>query len=245
MIYLNSYSYNVGIAKIFGVCSSIFLTCLQDEYDLQLSNKKLNLNNTMSISRQAIYDRTGLDDDKQKEVESSLIECGVLTVKPLQNVPNKNYYVLNTKQLDKIISAPEPIKVIENENAIPLIKKPRVEPQSKRKTMIANLKGRIKTESPIIRQYMCDWIDSVYVNPKGFMSPSSLNISEEELNTFTKGDEDKQIEILKIAIKNGWRDISWAIKRYVEQNGSDGISNNFVSYNDIKSDGTNVADEAF
>ena len=57
-------------------------------------NKRLKItNNTVSISRAEIYARTGLNDDAQKDVELALQECGVISVKPLQNVPNKNYYI--------------------------------------------------------------------------------------------------------------------------------------------------------
>lgn len=244
MIYLNSASYNVYVAKIFGVCSAAFLTCINDEFLRQKRANTLNANNTVAITRAEIYERTGLEDTKQVEVEEALTSCGVISTKPLKNVPNKNYYILNNEQLDKIVNAVKPEDVIIESKAKQFIKAPRVEPMSKRQTHIASLKKRLKHDDQIVLQYLCDWIDAVYTNPKGFLSPSGVDIALQELKAYAKDNQEKQIEILKIAIKGGLRDITWAIQNYEKQNNIN-TSNNFVSYNDIKSNGQNIVDEAF
>ena len=108
MIYLSNFSYNLDVAKVFGVKASIFLSCIDNQYNYQFRNNLLNANNTTAISRSEIYELTGLDDSEQIEVEIALSECSVLTVKPLQNVPNKNYYILDKDQLIKIITSDKP-----------------------------------------------------------------------------------------------------------------------------------------
>lgn len=243
MIYLQTNSYNLDIAKVFGVSTSVFLTCLNTEYERQIRDKALNANNTMAMSRAEIYARTALDDDKQKDVELALTECGVITVKPLQNVPNKNYYILNEEQLTKIMQSNNPSEIIGEERSKQFIKPTRVEPTSKRKTHIISLKKKINMEDPIIQQYFVDWIDAVYTNPKGFLSPSGVVIAQQELLAYSL-DQAKQIAILKIAIKGGMRDITWAIEQYEKQAGVG--TRNFAKYEDIKADISTMAeDETF
>lgn len=243
MITIRSNSYNVDVAKIFGVCSSVFLSYVNTEKARQDRAKTTNGNDTVAISRADIYDNTGLEDSKQVDVEVALGECGVLTVKPLKNVPNKNYYILNMEQLEKILTATKPEEVIQCESAKQFIKKPRVEPMSKRQTLIMNLKKRLSVEDEVIKQYMCDWIDSVYANPKGFLSPSAVSIAEQELSAYSNS-QDTKIDVLKIAIKGGLRDLTWAMNQY-EKNKSKNEDSNFVSYSDIASDGSDTVEEAF
>lgn len=245
MLYLDTNSYNIEVARVFGVCTSVMLSCLFKEYAYQQRNKLLNANNTMAISRQEIYEKTGLDDDKQRDVELSLQECGVLVTKPLQNVPNKNYYILNEQQLTKIMTANDPADVIGEAKASQFTLKHRVEPISKRQSKIVDLKKKIKVNDPVIHQYLIDWIDSVFVNPKGFLSPKGVEIAQQELYAYCRDDQAKAIKILEIAIKGGLRDLSWAIDKYEEKNGVDPESRNFNNYRDTKSIEKNESGEVY
>lgn len=245
MLYLDTNSYNIEVARVFGVCTSVMLSCLFKEYAYQQRNKLLNANNTMAISRQEIYEKTGLDDDKQRDVELSLQECGVLVTKPLQNVPNKNYYILNEQQLTKIMTANDPADVIGEAKASQFTLKHRVEPISKRQSKIVDLKKKIKVNDPVIHQYLIDWIDSVFVNPKGFLSPKGVEIAQQELYAYCRDDQAKAIKILEIAIKGGLRDLSWAIDKYEEKNGVDPESRNFNNYRDTKSVEKNESGEVY
>lgn len=230
MMYLQINSYNLDVAKVFGVCTAVFLSCIDNEWQSQIRNKSISDDNTISLSRAEIYARTGLDDEKQIEVELALQECGVVVVKPLKNIPNKNYYNLNFEQLSKILTAEHPTDVLSAEKAKQFVKQPRVEPLSKRKNRILQLKKKITIADPVIQQYMCDWIDAVYSNPKGFLSPTGVTIAQEELMAYAQDNQAKQIAVLKIAIKGGLRDITWAINDYEKQAGVG--TRNFMDYND-------------
>ena len=61
------------------------------------------------------------------------------------------------------------------------------------------------------------WIDGVYSNPKGFLSKRSIEIFQNQLNDYTKGDLDVALAILDIATVNGYRDVTWAITKYEER----------------------------
>ena len=240
-----NYSYNLKVARVFGVNSAVFLNCIHEEYEYLKRVNKLN-SDTISLSRSEIYGRTAIDDDKQKEVEFALSACGVLSVKPLQNIPNKNYYIFNEPIFNKIISAEDPTKVIASSSASKFVKKHRVEPKTKRQLHIESLKRAIKANDEVIKQYLVDWVDAVYTNPRGFLSITAVQIAEQELFAYAKDNQEKQIDILKIAIKGGLRDMTWAIQKYEEQHpGEVKGSRNFSTYNDIKVDKSSASDETF
>ena len=239
MLHLQNNCYNIDIAKIFGVYTSILLSCLDKEYLYQSRNKLLNGNNTIPLSRSEIYERTALDDESQVEAEIALISVGILVTKPLQNVPNKNYYVINYNKLLEILSSSKPEEAVLSEKAKQFIKTPRVEPISKRQSHIISLKKKVKSKDPVVQTYLLEWIDAVYSNPKGFLSPSGVVIAQQELEAYCSDNQEKQIMILKIAIKGGLRDLTWAIETYEKQFKSN--SRNFATYKDIKAD-KNVSD---
>lgn len=242
---LENYSYNLKVARVFGVNSAVFLSCLEDETRYEERNNKLK-GDTISLSRAEIYERTAIDDGKQKQVELALSECGVITVKPLQNSSTKNYYTFNKAVFEKIITSEDPTKVIQSSSASKFVKKHRVEPKTKRQVYIETLKRTVKEEDPVVKQYYMDWIDAVYTNPRGFLSPAAIRIAEEELFAYTKGSQEKLIAILKIAIKGGLRELTWAINRYEEQNPEVKTgTRNFNDYHDIQVDKSNMSEEAF
>lgn len=243
MIYLQNISYNVDIAKILGINSAVFLTCIDMEYCFQKRNNKLLDNGAIVLSRAEIYGRTALDDEQQSDTELSLSECGIITIKPVQNSSSKNYYIINFSQLDKILTSDDPTKIVASEKANQFIRGRRTEPVSKRQTYINKLKTKVKMEDPVIQQYFVDWIDAVYANPKGFLSDHSVLIAQQELMEYAKDNQDVQIKVLKEAIKGGYRDMTWAIKNYEENNGMS--SRNFASYLDIKVDPSSIPDEVF
>ena len=151
----------------------------------------------------------------------------------MQNIPNKHYYILNYDQLNKIMFAENPTDVVLNEKAKQFIQKRRVEPTSKRQAHIKSLKNKITIEDPVIQEYLCNWIDAVYSKPKGFLSPTGVSIAQDELVQYTT-DQGKQIELLKIAIKGGLRDLTWAIEQYEAKAGVG--SRNFTDYNDNRAE---------
>lgn len=234
MIYLQNGSYNIEVAKVFGINPAILLTCIDTEYYYQMRNNKLSDNNTMVLSRAEIYERTALDDSQQIDAEISLQECGILLIKPVQNSSTKNYYILNDEQLDKIINSDNPAEILSFEKANQFIKGKRKEPLSRRQTHINNLKKKIKVEDPIVQQYFVDWIDSIYSNQKGFLSTSGVVCAQQELMEYSKGNQNIQIKVLQEAINGSLREMEWAIKRYEKNNGID--SRNFAAYQDIKTD---------
>ena len=169
MFSFNIYSYNTDIAKVFGVCSSIFLTFLSNE-----NKKSIILNNSddLVISRTEIYEITALEASKQEEIEASLIECGVISVKAFKGNPNKHHYVFNVNRLETIMSSTNPLITLNNLEPVEYSPKTvkKVHTPTKREKDIKSLKAMINEDNSLIQQYLCDWVDSVYQNPKGYIT---------------------------------------------------------------------------
>lgn len=241
MFSFNVYSYNTDIAKVFGVCSAVFVTFLAAE------KTKLNVNGSdeLALSRDEIFAITALDFEKQQEIEKSLIECGVLAVKSFRGNKNKNHYLVDFDRLQIIMNSAS--NVIELFEPLKFEKKPKAAEQkaveTKQQRHVASLKSKFSSYEPVLRQYLCDWVDAVYDKPKGFITAAGLKISLNELDC-NSNSVDESIEILKIAIKGGLRDLTWAINKYNESKKLVDL-NNFSSYNEIKSDGSNTINEEF
>lgn len=214
----NNMSYNLKIASIFGVCSAIMLGLLIDAKQEAVIMDKLIDDKFFLLTRQQIYDLTGLDDLKQLEVEDALKECNLIEVTPVKNNSEKFYYSLDEDLLMKFLMAKsnEEAKKLLTKSAQKksLISIPRTAAPSKRSTYINGLKKSLKEDDIVVRENLCNWIDAVYANPKGFLSASSIEQCLKTLNEFTRGDKDKKIEIIQIAIKNGSRNLDWAMEEY-------------------------------
>ena len=200
---LQTYSYSVDIAKIFGINSAVFIAFV-DYMRNYFYKTRDNFDGRVPLKRSDIFDFTGLDESKQVEVESSLTSCGLFEVKKLQGQSDKHYYILNDDLLQAALNSNG---LLSNFIITPKITVKATTPAKKLTKVekhIISLKKSIHCDSDILKQYLCDWIDAVYTNPKGFLSLASLSIAQTELFNATNS-EDEMLEILKIAIKGGHR----------------------------------------
>lgn len=226
VIYLQTNSYNVDVAKVYGVRSAVFLSFLFRK--LAESSE-----DSVSIERSTIYENTGLDEKEQMDIESSLSDIKVICVEKFRGSETKNHYKFDEKMFVSIQTHTSLDDLI-NEEPVKQQRQSVQKRTTKRDLLIKHLKSSISVESEVLRQSLCDWIDSVYSNPKGFLSVQSVSLSVKELFDFTEK-EDTQIEIMNIAIRGGFRDLSWAINKY-EQTHRDSGSNCWASYSETKSD---------
>lgn len=233
MLYLRTVSYSLCVAQKFGVNCAVMLSFIDNSL----------ANGITALSRDDIFNNTGVDADKQKEVEEVLTECGVLTVTRFSNRADKNYYKIEEQRLVSALSEKSLAEIVLGDSAkVTESEKTSAKRITQKSQLVEKLKRSIKTSDPIVRQYMCDWIDAVHASPKGYLSVQGVTISEQELSAYSASQE-VQIAILKIAIVNSYRDLTWAIQRYEKDHSATG--NNFVKYSDIKSDGSDSSDEVF
>ena len=235
MTSLQCNAYNVDIAKKFGVLSAVLLSAIDRATENAKASKKYDDEKGVIICDNSIYSITGLCDNEKKTAISELTSCGALEIIPVEGHKDKYYYKIMP---DRVCNNP-----FNDLFAMPTETKKK-KGITKTQAHINMLKGKIFTDSPLLQQAYCDWIDSVYEMKKGVISAQSVTIQQDELYKYASGNVDKMVDILKIATVNGYRNIEWAINRYAEANGKN-TSYAFANYSDIKSDGRNSVDEVF
>lgn len=238
---MTTFSYDVGIAKIFGISTAIYLAYIQLLVDL-------NDNNDVQLSLSKIDAITGLDSDKVVQVENQLTSYGILSKKQRKGIENyrvivnwdvlADYISKNNKQLAE--------KYYLLNCAIPTnFKKDSRNRLTKRDKAFYNIKNNIEEDNPVIKQLLLDWIDRVQTDPRNFaFTLASAQININELREFSNNDSNIESEILKIAIKRSICDLSNAIKIYRENQRNKSM-NNFASYSEIKSTGEEASEEVF
>lgn len=238
---MTTFSYDVGIAKIFGISTAIYLAYIQLLVDL-------NDNNDVQLSLSKMDSVTGLDSDKIIQVENQLISYGILSKKQRKGIDKyrvivnwdvlADYISKNNKQLAEkyyILNCAIPT----NFNKEP---KNRL---TKRDKMYYNIKNSIEEDNPVIQQLLFDWIDRIQSDPRNFVfTQASAQININELKEFSNNNPDIESEVLKIAIKRSIGDLSNAIKIYRENQRNNSM-NDFASYSEIKSTGEETSEEVF
>lgn len=216
----NNRSYNLKLAKFFGVYSAVFISLLLDtKEESELLNKTVE--KFFIMSRQQIYDLTGLEDSKQLDVENVLVETGLLEIKPVKNSSEKFYYGINEELLMNILMAKDTESaeklITKTGDTKKLIKQERVEKISKRANYILNLKKGLKESDPVVRDLLNTWIDTVYENPKGFLAPTTIAACLKTLEEYSGGKQKVKKEVIDIAIKSQHRNLDWSIEQHQKQ----------------------------
>jgi len=218
-------TYDSDIAKKYNIAVAIIYSTIVNQYNI--SKKVLKSNEEYIIlDINSISAYTGLELDSIQSAILKLQDENLINMIKFQSKSMKWYFKpveQNSKNIFLHIGRPQ--VCIKNKDALNRV----------------SLKRHIKESNEVLRQYWCDWIDTICDSPKLYLSGPMVDLAQKDLDKFSL-DVDKKIEIMKIAIKSGYREIQWAIDKY---NSSNKVNNNFANYSDIKSTGDQVVDEVF
>lgn len=218
--------YNIKIAKMFGLETAVYLNEI-----LNINEKAVRKNKISDcffvLDRQYLTDRTTISEEKQLEIESKLIESDILKRKEsctisIDVVLLANIISSEDENLQKNLS-----KLIELKN-----KKPK---KTKNQQIADNLKTNVKTGNSELDEYLKQWIDVVLLR-YGWMNKIAVQEAQNKIISFAAPDIGKAIEIMKIAIINGHRDVQWAIDEYVKKHSNEKKLTNFNQCVNISSD---------
>lgn len=200
----NYVHFNVKLAQILGLNTSIYLSQIMDINEKAIRKNKVN-ENFFTIDRDYITKRTTIPEKEQVEIENNLIKIGVLE----RSSDDANTLMLNITVLTSILMSPDEdlIKDVSN------LAKPRKTTKTKEEKIIENLKANIITTNPELRQAYFDWIDAVYAKDH-FMTKTAVIAAQGAVDKFSNRNLDLALKILEIASINGYRDINWAINNY-------------------------------
>lgn len=213
-----TYTYNLSIAKVFGLCSAVYLNLLLGEQYSAIANNKLYKEKYFVSSRDFIYDKTVLGAGKQKEIEENLIDCQVLVMLPFTNNNNKFYYHVDEVKLEYLIKNSNETKGSLNPETkkvkvlVPTESLPKL--TAKQKEIQSAMKAVVEQDAEIYDLYK-DWVE-VLVTKNGYCAQSQMKINQEDLNKYAGANKQIKVDILRMAIKTGWKNIEYCIKDYAE-----------------------------
>lgn len=203
----NYVSFNVQLAHIVGLHAAIYLSELLNINSKAEKKNKIS-NKYFTLDRQYISERTTFSELEQLEIEKSLLKIGVLE----KSDPNSNQMFVNINMLTSLVTCVDDCLI---DNVKDLMKtKVKTERKTKRDAACQNMKNYIVATNPELREAYNNWIDSVYANPKGFLSAKAVSLFQKAIDTFADHNLDVALSVINIAIVGGYRDAEWAINKY-------------------------------
>lgn len=200
--------YNIKIANLINLESAIYISELINIFDKATIKNKVE-EGFFVVNRSYIKSRTTFENSKQLEIDEALIKLNIIE-KNSKNSLHLNLDVLSSMMSIEDDASIKNIKKILKENSKSSIPK-----LTKTESIINNLKNFVNVENDELRIAYYDWIAGVYANPKGFLSGKAVQIAQQKVDAFANHDLDKAIQLLNIAALNGYRDIDWAIEKYI------------------------------
>lgn len=200
----NYQSFNIKLAQLLGLESSIYLSALIDINEKAYRKDKI-IDGFFIVDRDYVEQRTTLNKTRQSKIENELSRVGILQL-------SNEYIKINLEILTSLV-------LEENEDI-------RKDLSSFRKAATAKSKGdyilnavksNIDQTLPIeLQQAYSNWLDSVY-SKFNFINKQTLFNAQTEVNNAANHDLNVAVDIVNIAAANGWKDMKWAVKVYKER----------------------------
>lgn len=199
--------FNVKLAQILGLHTSIYLALIMDINEKAIRKSKTN-KDFFTIDRKYVTSRTTLPEEEQKDIETNLIKIGILEKSPT----DANTIQLNLTTLTSILMTPDEslLKDISKKVKAAPVKN---STSSKIDKIAADLKSNILTTNPDLRLAYCNWIDAV-LQKDGFMNKTAVMAGQAAASRFSNRNIQVELKVLEIATINAYRDINWAINSY-------------------------------
>lgn len=205
----NYITVNIGAIKIFGLNIAVYCSELLNIYKKAYNKKKLIAENYFKLDRKYMTDQTSLSVEDQLKADANLIKIGIIT----KDSADPDIIKFDFESYASIISS-EDVVTIKHISSEVKIKSPRGVRQSQRQRIINELKNSIVCSDYELLTALRDWVDSIFANPVAYLSKKMIEIFQQTLNTYTKGDLDLALRIVKIATVQSYRDCQWAINLY-------------------------------
>ena len=166
----NYVSFNIKVAEVLGLHTAIYVSELININNKALHKNKINEAGYFKVDRKYITSRTTLQPDEQKQIEDKLVEIQTLQIDP----NDRDAFKIDINNLANIAISDD-VKFLKDVSKITAnVKQPK---KTKRQSYIEVLKDCAAHENAELNQAYMDWVDGVYANPKGFLSPKSVSNS--------------------------------------------------------------------
>ena len=191
----NNYrSYNITVAKIFGLHAAVYLNEILSYFG---SNKE---NDTVYLNREEIEADTTLSISEQMSIDNIFKNIQLVDIDGDGGV--RFHYDVLVGLFDE-----------NNNGIVSSIPKALKKKKTKAEAIKDELRKYIKSDNPELRNAYSDWIDSV-IAKDGWMSKRAIEVGQNSVDEYSNHDLDVALGILNVASINGYRDIQWAINAY-------------------------------
>lgn len=207
----NYQSFNIKLAHLLGLETSIYLSTLIDINEKAYRKNKITEDGFFTIDRDYIKERTTLSKSRQITIESELNRVGILQL-------NNDYVKICLDILTSLV-------LEENEHIKRDLSNFRRAAASKSKGdyILDSVKKNIDVTLPIeLQKAYSEWLDSVY-SKFNFINKQTLFNAQKEVDNASDRNLDIALNIIHIATANGWKDMKWAVKVYKERNPNFGV----------------------
>lgn len=210
----NYQSFNIKLAHLLGLESSIYLSALIDINEKAYRKDKIIEDGFFTVDRDYIEQRTTISKSRQNKIETELNRVGILEL-------SNDCIKINLDILTSLV-------LEENENIRKDLSSFRKAATAKSKGdyILNGVKSNIDQTLPMELQLAySNWLDSVYAK-FNFINKQTLFNAQLEVNAAANHDLDVAIDIINIAAANGWKDMRWAVKVYKERHPNSGVIEN-------------------
>lgn len=202
----NYQSFNVNLAHMIGLESSIYLNALIEINEKAIRKSKTVEDKYFNVDRDYITQRTTLNESTQMQIEDTLEDMGILD--RLEDSVSVNIETITSMLMTQDETLMNDLSKI-REKANSKDKK-----EQKKTAILRAVKARINNQYPNeLKEAYSDWLDSVMAK-MGFVNNQMLLNAEEVVDNFANYNTDVAIGVIKIATASGWKDMNYAVDRF-------------------------------
>ena len=199
--------YSPKIAQLLGLKAAVYAEVLVDIYNKATKKQTLDPEGYCTLDRDYIRLQTTLTDEDQ-------LNCDV-TLEQMQIV-ERNFLDFNSVKVDKMkyISLLLGTDVQSMQDEAKQTKAAKEEKKTNKKVYQAiGVKKSIVESDPDVKAKLYELVDASFASKYKPLNKQSVKVFQDTINNFTN-DKQAKIQIINIAISNGYTEPSWAINAF-------------------------------
>lgn len=213
---LNSSNYimvNMEAIRIFGLNTAVYCSELLNIYKKAVTKNKLYNENYFKIDRNYIKKQTSLEIEEQLKCDANLRKVNI--IQPDETNPDIIYFDV---EIYASLLSSEDVKLLDKVSAKVKVENPKNIKQVQRDRIIIALKESIRCKTLPVMQKLQEWIDSIMADPNKYLSKQQVSAFKDTLDDYCNGDLQKALDIINIAMIQGYINCQWAINLYERDN---------------------------
>jgi len=204
-------TFNISLAKIFGLNASVYCSELITIYKKAVKKNKLVDDGFFKLDRKYVTDRTTLTVEQQLAVDHSWMLCGIMKKHP----ENPDIIKLDIDLIVSIITSEDTNKLSKLSKDFKVRSKDE-EKQLKKNLVVKSLQDSIECKNYELLTALRGWVASIYSKPNTYLSKAMIKDFQKTLDDFAKGDLDLALRIVEIASTQCYKQCQWAIDLYLK-----------------------------